>query len=427
MKNTKQIKRQVPTIHKIEQIPFRNPKLHRLDNGIPVYELPGGTQPVIKVEIALHAGRLSESSPLISRATNLMLKEGTRHASASEIAEKLDAYGSNLSLPYSLDYGGIVMYMLSKHATTLIPLLAELVTQPAFDERELQIFIQRQKAALEVELAKNEVVAYRVFTEALFGENHPYGYNTTLAHYDVLTSAKLRHHHDQHYHANNCQVFISGDTQAVVPLLNQYFGQWEPKEHSPIPYPKAYSGPKKEQYIDHENHIQTAIQLGMRLFSRQHEDFPGMYVLTTLLGGYFGSRLMKNIREDKGYTYHIEASLDTMKNDGFWQINTESSPEYVPEILEEVSKEIESLGLHPIPEEELQMVQQYLMGQLLTWVDGPFNHMDLIKVQVLEELPQDYFSNLTKQIKALKSMDIQQLAQKYLCDQDFHMVVVGKS
>ena len=420
------MKRRVPSIEKIDRIPFRKPKLYKLDNGIPVYEMSGGTQPVIKVEIAFQAGRLYEGSPVVSRATNLMLKEGTRYTSASEIAEKLDYFGSNLSLPYSLDYANVVMYMLSKHVKELIPVLAEMVMQPAFDEGELFIFKQRQKAALEIELAKNEVVAYRVFTEALFGSDHPYGYNTALAHYDDLSPTKLKLHHDQYYHANNCQLFISGNTHSVIPIINQYFGKWESKPEVAIAYPDVHSRHHQKQFIDHHNDIQTAIQMGKRLFYRQHEDFPGMYLLTTLLGGYFGSRLMKNIREDKGYTYHIEASVDVMKYDGFFQINTESSSEYVPQILEEVAKEIDRLGHQKVTSSELKMVKQYIMGQFLTWVDGPFNHMDIIKTQTLEALPSDYFSNLTKQINALESIDLQRLAQKYLCDQNFHTVLVGK-
>ena len=150
-----------------------------------------------------------------------------------------------------------------------------------------------------------------------------------------------------------------------------------------------------------------------------------MYVLNTILGGYFGSRLMENIREDKGYTYNVYSLLDSMRMDGCFYIGTEVSNDFVDPTIEQIYLELERLIKEPIPEEELTMVRSYLMGYFLTMLDGPFNVAELVKTQIIDGLPDHFFNDLVRKVKQISAEELQTLAQKYFVKDELWEVVVG--
>jgi predicted Zn-dependent peptidase len=183
--------------------------------------------------------------------------------------------------------------------------------------------------------------------------------------------------------------------------------------------------PSGNCHIPHPESVQTAIRIGRRLFSRHHPDYAGFFVLNTILGGYFGSRLMTNIREDKGYTYNIYSSLDVMRHDGAFYIGTEVGNEFVGDTLKQIRLELRSLIENPVSEEELTMVRNYLMGNFLSMVDGPFNVGEVVRTMVGDELPFSFFSELVESVNTIKAETLQRLAEQYLQPEDQWEVVVG--
>lgn len=418
---------QPPYIHTIDHLELSMPDILHLDNGIPVYVTSMGTQDVIRLEVVFDAGRPFEEKGLVSRATAALLKEGTRRHNAAEIAEALDFFGASLSQPFHLDTGNMVLYCLLRHFESVMPLFTEMLDSPVFPEDELQAFIRRNQKALKTDLAKTDVVAYRMVTEKIFGEDHPYGYNSSLEMYDQLERADLISHFERTYGIDNCRIFLSGKVDAaVIRTLNRHLGQLS-RTGKAVSRSIEVMAPASGHFsVDHPDAVQTAIRIGRRLFNRHHPDYSGFYVLNTILGGYFGSRLMANIREEKGYTYNIYSSVDVMKHDGSFYIGTEVGNEFTADTILQIREEMITLMEEPVDEEELSMVRNYMMGNFLSMLDGPFNVSEVVRALVNDELPFSYFSELVEKVSTIQAKELQELANKYLHPDDQWEVIVGK-
>ena len=415
-----------PVIRMPEDVQLPKYQNHLLDNGIPVYEVHLGTQEVVKLELVFNAGRPFEHKQLVARATTSLLREGTATHSGSEIAELFDFYGCSLSLPFNLDTANVVVYSLSRYLDQVLPILQDILENPSFSTAELKSFVHRKQQLLKEDLTKNEVVAYRTITDLIFGSKHPYGYNSVEETYAALQREDLQKHFDRTYTIDNCIIFLSGKTSpAHIQSLNKYIGRLSRtggKVSTSFPTLPTVT---EAHFLERPETIQTALRMGRKLFNRQHEDYCGMYVLNALLGGYFGSRLMANIREDKGYTYHIFSQLDVMKFDGYLYIGTEVGNEFVAATRDEIYKELALLRDKAVSEQELEMVKNYLIGTYLTMIDGPFQASELIKTIVLEDLSEDFFSKLVQTTRNITAKQLQDLANKYLQEGDIWQVSVG--
>ena len=416
---------QQPFIHAIKNLKLPQPKQHILQNGIPVYEINMGTQEVTKIELVFKAGRPSEQKRLTARLTARMLREGTQQHNSAEIAELMDYYGGTLGAPINLDTANIVLYSLNKHLETLLPLIAEIITKPVFPQKELDTIITNSIQQIKVNRTKCDVVAYREITERIFTAQHPYGYNSSIEEYQQLEREDLFTHFNKNYHAANCTIIISGKIRPnTIQLLDKYLGTAIPQGQSIAPVFPTIHTQAQSVKIDLEG-SQSAIRIGCRMFNKKHPDYNGLFVLNTILGGYFGSRLMMNIREDKGYTYNIFSGLDSMIHDGYFTIGTEVGNDYVEDTLKEIYKEIEILQNDLVPIKELEMVQNYLLGNMLTMLDGPMNVADIIKTMVVEEMDFSRFEEVERSISSITAQDLRDLAQRYFIKENMWQVVVG--
>jgi zinc protease len=416
-----------PPIYEVTSLTLPNPAISHLDNGIPVYETRLGTQDIMKVEVIFHAGRPQEHKRLVSRATSRQLREGTKSYTSAQLAEEIDFFAGTVQTPISLDTGSIVMFCMTKHFPKLVPILAEIVQEPTFPVKELNTFAENNIQSLTVDLSKNDVLAYRKITELIYGENHPYGYNSTPDNYRELTPDDLKKHHSDLYTSDNCLIFLSGKTdESILKLLNQYFGQKKTlsiKNKSPLIIPNEK--PQKIK-LKNEDTLQSSIRIGRRMGSRQTNlDYNGFTVLNTIFGGYFGSRLMTNIREKKGYTYNIYSSVDMMHHDGYFYISSEVGNQFVKKAVTEIYRELEILQNDLVKPEELKMVQNYLLGNMLNMIDGPFSVSDIVRSFVTEGVPLDQFTDLVETIKSITPQDLRDLAQKYFKREEMFEVIVG--
>jgi zinc protease len=416
-----------PPIYELTSLTLPNPAISHLDNGIPVYETRLGTQDIMKVEVIFHAGRPQEHKRLVSRATSRQLREGTKSYTSAQLAEEIDFFAGTVQTPISLDTGSIVMFCMTKHFPKLVPILAEIVQEPTFPVKELNTFAENNIQSLTVDLSKNDVLAYRKITELIYGENHPYGYNSTPDNYRELTPDDLKKHHSDLYTSDNCLIFLSGKTdESILKLLNQYFGQKKTlsiKNKSPLIIPNEK--PQKIK-LKNEDTLQSSIRIGRRMGSRQTNlDYNGFTVLNTIFGGYFGSRLMTNIREKKGYTYNIYSSVDMMHHDGYFYISSEVGNQFVKKAVTEIYRELEILQNDLVKPEELKMVQNYLLGNMLNMIDGPFSVSDIVRSFVTEGVPLDQFTDLVETIKSITPQDLRDLAQKYFKREEMFEVIVG--
>ncbi len=416
-----------PAITDIKSVSL--PEIHqfKLGNGIPVYEISGSIQEVVKIEIVFQSGRPFESKKMVSKAVSYLIKEGTKDLTSTEIAQQIDYYGATLKTSTNLDDTRIILYSLSKYLKHVSPILLDILTLAQFPQNELDNYINNSIQNLNIDLSKDEFRAYRVLTENIFGVDHPYGYNSSADLYSGIKKADLVDHYNRAFGIDNCEIFISGHvTDEVRTVLEETCGQLKQKSSVRLIVPDIVTGSLLTS-IPTANVHQTAIRIGKRLFNRSHEDYPVMFFLTTLLGGYFGSRLMTNLREDKGYTYSIYAGLDDFVYDGYFYISADVGNEYVSNSIKEIRYELEALMSKPVSAEEMRLVRNYLMGNLLNMLDGPFNQAQVVRTLITKQCDLESFNNFVDEILGMTSENVQIAAQKYLDPDSMISVLVGGS
>lgn len=398
-----------------------------LDNGIPVYAVNAPEQEVLLIEWLFFAGNCYEEKNIVAAATNYLLKNGTRNKTAYEINDHFEFYGAYLNRHSHHETASVTLHSLSKHLPELLPVVKELLTDSIYPEQELAIYKQNQKQSLEVNLKKCDFVANRLIDENLYGFTHAYGKYSSAAEYDNLQRDDLIKFYDNNYINGKCALFIAGNLPAdIEQLLNKYFGDLglNKNELSAIAYKKNSSALKKQSLINDEKGVQAAIRIARPFPNRHHPDFIKVQVLNNIFGGYFGSRLMSNIREDKGYTYGIHSYLENHIHETAWMISTEVGRDVAQAAVKEVYNEMNRLCNELVNEEELHLVRNHMIGSILGDIDGPFQIIARWKNYILNNLTADYFNNSISTIKKITAEELQQLANKYLQPEDFFELTV---
>jgi zinc protease len=419
-----------PEYRIVEQANIIQASERRLDNGIPVYSINAGTQDLIRIEFLFNAGIVYQSEALVASSTNAMLNEGTKDHTAAEIADMIDYYGAFLETDVQQDFASVNLYTLNKHIGKVIPVLEEIIKHSVFPDTELNIYLQNKKQKYLVNNQKVDSIARKKFKSLIFGEKHHYGYNVKLEDYEGIGREHLLYFFNRFYKAGNCRIIAAGRvTEEILNLLNTHFGgdDWSsPMLPSQPDHSTIQSEKEKKHLVYREDAVQSAIRVGKVLFNKRHPDYKGMQVLNTALGGYFGSRLMMNIREDKGYTYGIGSGLVSLQHSGYFFISTEVGVDVCSKALDEIYTELERLQREPIPADEMTLVRNYILGAFLRSVDGPFALADKFKSIMEYGLGYDYFEQFLHTVRTISPEELQELAKKYLDPASMIELVVGK-
>lgn len=400
---------------------------YSLDNGVPVYSVDAGAEEVIMLEFVFYAGNWYEEKNIIAATTSFMLKNGTKNKTAFEINEHFEFYGAYLTRNCYNETATLSLHTLAKHLPKLLPVIAEILTESVFPEEELIIYKQNQTQKLEVNLKKCDFVANRLIDEYVFGFHHPYGKYTSTADYNNLQREDIEKFYQQYYSKGKCMLFIAGKLPAdMQQQLNCFFGSLPFNQSTITEKDFSYSPATEKKYkvINDENGVQGAIRLARPFPTRHHPDFPKVQVLNNIFGGFFGSRLMSNIREDKGYTYGIHSYIQNHIHDTAWMISTEAGRDVCEATIAETYKEMEILKNEIIEADELHLVRNYMIGSLLGDLDGPFQIIARWKSYVLNNLTEEYFYNSINTIKTVSAEELQALAKKYLNPDQFYELVV---
>jgi predicted Zn-dependent peptidase len=397
-----------------------------LGNGVPVYSIDAGAQEVLLVEWVFYAGNWYEEKNIVAATTNFMLKNGTKQKKAFAINEHFEFYGAYLNRSCFNETATISLHCLSKHLPELLPVVAELITESIFPEEELAIYKQNQKQRLEVNLKKCDFVANRLIDEYVYGFHHPYGKYTSTLDYDNLQRDELAAFYKKFYTEGKCMMFVAGKPPAdLQQQLDTVFGSLPFRQQTQDRmYHYAPAESKKYRITNDVNGVQGAIRIARPFPNRHHPDFPKTQVLNNIFGGFFGSRLMSNIREDKGYTYGIHSYMQNHIHDTAWMISTEAGRDVCEATIEEVYKEMEILRNEPVDKEELDLVRNYMIGSLLGDLDGPFQIIGRWKNYILNGLTEDYFHNTIATVRNITAEELQSLANKYLNPDSFYELVV---
>ena len=399
---------------------------YSLSNGAPVYYINDGTEEVALVEIVFNAGNSFENKNLVASTTNYLLKNGTSKKTALEINEHFEYYGAYLNRTCNNETAVLTLHCLSKHLKVLLPVIKEILTDSVFPEEELAIFKQNSIQNLSVNLKKCDFVANRLIDQYLYGAQHPYGRASSVEDIQAITREDLVNFFANFYVKASCKIFAAGKLpEDFENILNQSFGDLPLNENIPSVIHKREMVAEKKSRISNDPHgVQGAIRIARPFPNRHHPDFKRASVLNTLFGGFFGSRLMSNIREEKGYTYGIHSFLENHIRESAWVISTEAGKDVCEATIEEVYKEMKILREELIDEEELLLVKNYIMGAHLGDIDGPFQVIARWKSLILNDLDETYFYDSMNTIKNISAEELKELANKYLQPEEFFELVV---
>lgn len=396
-----------------------------LDNGVEVYAVNAGAEEVLSLEWVFFAGNWQEEQDLVAATTNFLLRNGTSSKTAFQLNEHFEYYGAYLNRACYNETATITLHCLNKHIKELLPVVRELITDSVLPQNELDIYKQNMKQRLKVSLKKSDFVASRLIDVYLYGEQHPYGKYSRAEDFDVLNREQLQAFYKQYYQQGKFILFVAGKLPADIgALLNQYFGDLPNNNIITAPIAIAPAVEKNFRITNDAEGVQGSIRMARPFPNRHHPDFMKTMVLNTLFGGFFGSRLMSNIREDKGYTYGIHSYLQNHIHDSAWMISTEAGKDVCEAAIVEVYKEMKDLREELVDEEELLLVRNYMMGGILGDLDGPFQIISRWKNIVLHNLTEQYFYDSIKTIKTVTAEELQELAQKYLQPEAFYELVV---
>lgn len=425
--NIEILRKTAPPVKPVENINLTEPEFFTLDNGIPVYCLNAGDQEVLQLDLNFGFGTAADGLPLAAYFTNLCLKEGTKSYTSRQIAEQLDFYGATINASVTRDHSRLTLYCLNKHLHLLLPLLEELLLAPTFPLNEVKTIVNLSKQEFLVEMEKVKTIARRHFGMAVFGTSHPYGKYAVAEDYDKISHESLLEFYAKYYQSAKFRIIASGRIPLNLNrLLNKHLGQHAVKETLPMAIGPAEPASTKHHFIKKSGSLQSGIAIGKILFNMHHPDYSKMKIVNTIFGGYFGSRLMTNIREDKGYTYGINSVLMSMQYAGMLMIATQTGTEVTRPAVNEIFTEMERLRHEPVPREELDLVKNYMLGLLLQQADGPFAQGELLKMVLDYQLDLSYFQKFINTIKSVTTEEIQDLAVKYLDPNSMISVVVGE-
>ncbi len=421
------------TVDKLELVKASE---QHLANGVPVYSVNTGTQEIVKIEFLFNAGMFSQIRPLQAITTNAMLECGTQTLNADEIADKVDYYGAFLETHIAQDSASVVLYTLNKHLNNILPIVEDVIKNSTFPKDEIKTYLGNKKQIFLVNNQKVVNVARKRFMELLFGEKHPYGINLKENYFDEIESNHLLAFYNRFYTSENCSIIVSGRIDDdVMLLLDKHFGDEAWKKSSIIKDDSLYgknsaiavnTSDIRVHELPMNGSLQSAIRIGKMLFNKTHEDYQSFQVLNTILGGYFGSRLMNNIREDKGYTYGIGSSVASLKHGGYFFITTEVGVDVCKSAIHEIYSEINRLKEERVGDKELQLVKNFMLGSFLRSADGPFAMAERFKGLLLYNLDYNFYDSYVATIKNITASKIQELANQYLNKESMIEVVAGK-
>lgn len=419
-----------PPIKSALDFNFHLPPINQqvLPNGIPLYYINDGVQEVAQLELVFQAGLWHEPAKGIAQATAALLKSGIPGMTSYEINETFEQWGVTVKAGAGPDWASVTLSGLSKHIHRVLPLLSRLLRETNYPDQELAIYIQNALQRLSIQLKKGDFVANRLIDTYLFGEAHPYGRymhaeDFTTIHTDDLTTFRTRA-----YHPGRLTIFLAGKfDEAVLRQVESIFGDrsWQPLTEPTEEIPQIHTASEHHyRVVNDAQSVQGAIRLASDFVPKTHPDFSPMIVLNTLFGGYFGSRLMSSIREEKGYTYGIHSYLYNHRSAGAMMITTEAGKEVSEATVQEIYNEMKLLREELVDEEELTLVKNYLLGTILGDLDGCFQIIQRWKNLILHGFDEKRFYSNIEIYKSITPKQLQQLANTYYQPDRFYELIV---
>ncbi len=399
-------------------------RVSTLSNGLSLHTLHSDCASVVRLTLVFKGGSSVQSKPFAAASALSMLSEGTADFSATEIAEKLDFYGIFFDNSTDRDYCYLTIASLSKFLPEAIELLQSMVLKPLFAQKEFELYRAKKRQQLLIDRAKPSFKAREAFSIALFGSDHPYGRHAEAELYDALSCEDLQSYFEGYLHAGNCFAVASGDiSEEVRATLSTFLSELPVRELHKNTVDFTIKDTTTEPIsIVRDDAVQCCLRIGRILFGKSHPDFIPMQLLVTVLGGYFGSRLVKNLRETNGYTYGAYSAIVNLSEAGYIAIASDVDINHTDDAVREIFFEMERLQNELIPEDELHQAVCSITGELMRLIDGPFGIADIAIENIQSSMSSEYLNEFLARITAISAEELQTVACKYLTPSDFLVI-----
>lgn len=402
---------------------------YRLSNGLPIYVIDAGEDEVVRLEIIIPNSANTGSSYMITSAAHSLADAGTLSKSAEEVAEAFDFFGSFFQSEISPDYRSFTLYSNCRFFNESLPVFLDVVLNSTYPEKELENWKRRNLQTLAVNREKVAWLGRKAFTAELFGADHPYGFTPEADDFNSITAETLHRFKQHNEDLRHALIIISGKVGKKIladcEMLSVLPVSQNPAENKFSTFSGEWPSPSKKVIVEKSGSVQFGVRIGMRTITKNHPDFLALTITNTILGGYFGSRLMSNIREDKGYTYGIGSLLTPYLNAGSLSISAEVGRDVCQPAIKEIYHELHQLTTEPVPESELAVVRNYLTGTFLRSLDGPFSIADRFKGLILYDLDYDYFKNYLDLLNNINPGQLQETAAQYLNPENMIEIISG--
>lgn len=414
---------QAPQIKPVSEIDFVAPEITTLNDSIPVYMMRDVQNETSRIDLYFDAGKNSGTRSISSFVNGLLLS-GTPDKSSVVINESIDGLGGFFQSGVSMENAVISMYALREFLPQIMVNLSDAITNVHFDDKETNEYLADRKQKHLQSLGKVSYLAQRKFQEKLFSSNSLYGSVMDISDLENVSRTDLIEFHKKHYLNGLQKVVIVGDfnddkVSEILSTLAPFSNKNTSQNDGDLQHDKGTF------HVEKNGALQTAIRVGRILFNKTHEDYLDFLVLNTILGDYFGSRLMSNIREDKGYTYGIGSMVNEFAETGYFMIGTEVKSDVTEDTLKEIKYELERLQHEFVGEGELELVRNYLLGQLLKSADGPYAMIDLYLSADMQDKDLEFYNDAMAAVRNITPERIQELARKYLNWEDLTIVTAG--
>lgn len=429
MSKSKQLDRSImPPIGKQLILALNEPAHIRLDNGIDLYIINEGEIDVTKLDIIINAGTSVAEKKMVAECTLKLLCEGTTTMTSADIAQKIEYYGAAIDTTISKDNACLTLYSVSEQLPNLIPLMKDMIVNPSFSKDELENYVNRKREQFLLNNDKVRFKAAKEFNSLVFGSNSSYGRTSELLDYDNLKRNDLVEFFNSYYQPQNTYIILSGKiSNETISLINKHFGTIIETKHfvKTNTLNKTNKIVEKYKFVIKENALQSALRIGRPIVDKLHPDTNSLVVVNTILGGYFGSRLMSNLREDKGFTYGVRSFLVNYKHGSYFSIVTEVNAAHTESALREIRIELEKLCTELVPTSELNLVKNYIYGTYLRSFDGPIAQAERFRSAKDLDLNFSYYISRLNYMMEQTPDQLLKVANKYFKYDDMIKVVVG--
>lgn len=423
------IRRDIPPQEKtFEKFHLPAPELAGTPEGIPIYIVPGEKHEVSRIDILFKRGTYDQTQPLQASATSVITSEATRRFSSSKMSRVIDYYGGWMQRIVYMHATLFSMYVPKRNFSSLMPVFAEIFENPRFSSRDLSLYKVRGTAEYKQLYEQVEFLSARQLKKCLY-TSHPYGTTSEISDFGKLAMPIIKAYNEKYYTRNECTVILSGNIDDKI--INQTINAVSRIPAATIPETEndavtpPHSTPGAISHVEKDDALQSSVRTGSILKQASEEDIHKLEAVNTILGGYFGSRLMTNIREEKGYTYGITSRITPLRHATSMSISAQCDLKYTCPLIKEVFAEIEKMRNTPVTDEEIKSAKRYILGEMIRIFDNRFTLADTYLSMLINGYPFNYYNQKAEAVETITPEQIMQTAQKYIQPEDMHTVVAG--